>query len=109
MTQNVFLTYRAIQGIREAAGWWATHRNAGEAARWYEGIMSALRQLSDNPQGHPLADLDLESDDELREMLYGSGSRPTHRVFFAVRSNDIHVLAVRHVARGNPNPEELME
>jgi len=47
------------------------------------------------------------SDEELRELHFGVGSRATHRVIYVVDDDAVRVLAVRHAAQEDAEPEEL--
>lgn len=49
------LSHRAEGDVQQAHDWWAEHRSAEQAARWYEGLMRAIHQLPAKPLECPLA------------------------------------------------------
>lgn len=101
------MTERAARDIEDSADWWARERSAEQAHRWYQGIRAAIDGLARSPQARPVAaERDLYSY-EIRELHYGLGSRPTHRMIFTVVSKTVLVLAVRHAARRPLRPEDL--
>jgi plasmid stabilization system protein ParE len=107
MTWPVVITPEAQQNLREAAGWWARHRSAAQAQRWYDGFVEALDSLAEQPLRCPLARENESFPYELRELPYGVGSRPTHRALFAVRPDAVVVLSIRHVAQKDVAPDDL--
>jgi plasmid stabilization system protein ParE len=107
MSYGVEITTRAELEIDSACLWWAEHRSAEQAERWYVGIHDAIANLNENPTRRSLA---LENDAfpyELRELHFGVGRRTTHRVLFTVRDNMVLVLSVRHVAQQLLSPDDL--
>jgi len=44
---------------------------------------------------------------ELRQMLYGSGRRTTHRILFIIREQTIVVYQIRHVAMRDITADDL--
>jgi plasmid stabilization system protein ParE len=107
MRLPVIIQREAEQRIVESAQWWGEHHSAEQAIRWYAGILDAIDTLTDNPQRCPLARENAASPCELRELHYGLGSRPTHRVLFTIRPDAVVVLSVRHGAQQDVTPEDL--
>jgi plasmid stabilization system protein ParE len=99
MTYRVLIQARAEQEIREYAFWLHREsRSAAVALRWARGIRSQIGTLKTHPLRCPV---DPDSDaygEEVRVLLHGKG-RGIHRVLFAVRGREVHVLTVRHAAR----------
>jgi plasmid stabilization system protein ParE len=89
---------RAVEQIDDSYRWWATHRSAEQAARWHRGIEKAILGLGRNPERHALATENDLLPIEVRQMLYGLGRRPSHRVLFTIRPDCVYVLAIVHVA-----------
>ena len=50
MTYDVVFTRKAQRQIQAAARWWAEHRSAEQAQRWYQGLIETLSSLEENPQ-----------------------------------------------------------
>lgn len=103
----MLLTERAAREIGEAAAWWAREHSVGEAERWYQGIREAIERLAMLPRRCPRIDEQDASTYEIRELQYGHGSAPTHRVVFAIIGERVVVLTVRHLARRPLGPEDL--
>ena len=103
----VLISRRAVGDVQRAHDWWAEHRSAEQAARWYDGLMRAIHRLSAKSLEYPLANESEGVAIEIREMLFGLGRRPTHRVLFIIRPESILILCVRHVAQDVVPPDEL--
>ena len=106
MSLPVVVESEARANIVDAASWWAKHRDQDQAIRWYNGILAAIDTLSQHPRRCVLARENAKSDLELRELHFGLGSRPTHRIIFVIDSDAVRVLAVRHAAQDDWQPEE---
>ncbi len=105
MSLPVVILPRAKADLQQALRWWSENRSAVQALRWYNGIHEAIAGLQDNPQRCALARENDRSDDELRELSFGLGSRPTHRIIFVIDPGAVHVLAIRHTARDDWQPK----
>ena len=97
MKRDVLLTETAHQQMNAAADWYA-ERNSPVAATWFNGLVAGLNSLAENPEQHSLARESEFLPFELRQFLYGSGKRTTHRVLFVIREKCIVVYQIRHVA-----------
>jgi plasmid stabilization system protein ParE len=106
MSLPVIIEAEAIANLAQAAKWWAKNRDADQALHWHEGILSAIETLANNPVRCILARENDKSDDELRELHFGLGSRPTHRVIFVIDPDAVRVLSVRHAAQDDWEPSE---
>ena len=104
MTLPIIIEDEAGANIIEAAAWWAKHRDQEQAIRWYDGILSAIETLEDNPARCVLARENPKSDVELRELHFGLGSRPKHRIIFVIDPDAVRVLSVRHAAQDDWEP-----
>ncbi len=98
---------RVYDQLDEAYLWWAKNRSAEQAGRWFRGIEEAINGLVDNPWRHPVAIENDRFSHELRQLLFGLGRRPTHRILFTIRPDSVYVLAVRHVAQDAIEPDDL--
>jgi plasmid stabilization system protein ParE len=105
MSLPVIIQPRAKADLRDAVTWWAANRSAEQALRWYEGILGAIESLGDDPKRYPLARESDRFSYEMRQLNYGIGARPTHRVLFTIRPGAVVVLAVRHAAQQDFTPE----
>jgi plasmid stabilization system protein ParE len=104
MKYDVVLTVEAQENARAAYSWYA-ERSHKVADRWCEGLLDALASLETNPEHCPLANENSRFPIELRQLLYGSGRRTTHRIIFAVRPTTVVIYAIRHISQGDWRPE----
>jgi len=96
---QVVITRPAEADIRTAYEWWRDHRSADEARRWYENIFPAIDALRDWPEACPPApETDLHPNG-LRQLHFGIGRRPTHRIVFTIEGLEVIILRVRHTAQ----------
>ncbi len=107
MSLPIIIEPEAKASLHHAVDWWSENRSREQAFRWYEGIYDVIQTLSNDPQRHPLARENHKSDDELRELHFGLGTRPTHRIIFVIDPDAVRVLAIRHVAQDDATPEDL--
>ena len=107
MKYEVLVTTRAMRELKDNARWWGEHRSGGEAKRWYDGFLKALLSLEKNPARYPLAREHAKFPYEVRQFTYGLGRRSSHRAIFTIRDEHVLILAIRHAAREDIQPEEL--
>lgn len=98
MTYAVAMTEQAAREMEESAAWWAQERSVEQSERWYAGIRHAITKVAEQPDRYPRAAEDGAFPHPLRELHYGLGSRPTHRVVFTILKEAVVVLTVRHTA-----------
>jgi plasmid stabilization system protein ParE len=104
---RLIITGPARRDIQGAYDWWAENRSLEQANRWYLGIRVAIRSLRKNPQRCPLAS---ESDlltQGIRQLNFGLGHRPTHRIVFTIDSGTVVVLRIRHTSQDVLSLDEL--
>jgi len=106
MSYIVVTSERARTDIDDATSWWARRHSVEQAERWFQGIRAAIHGLSQSPERYPVVEAKSIAY-ELRQLLFGLGSRPSHRVIFTVIGKTVLVLAVRHAARGPLMPDDL--
>jgi plasmid stabilization system protein ParE len=99
MTYEVIITSRAEQEVQANHDWWAAHRSAEQAARWYDEFLNAALSLEQNPERCALATENGRFAYELRQLNFGVGNKATHRLLYAIRRNEVVVLRVRHLAQ----------
>ncbi len=93
------ITDPAEQDLQDAYTWWRDHRSEEQAGRWYRGIRKALLGLKSSADRHHQApECDLHPAG-LRQMLFGIGRRPTHRVVFTIENDAVLVIRVQHVSQ----------
>jgi plasmid stabilization system protein ParE len=108
MTYRVIIQPRAEREIQTAARRAFTEsKSRTKALRWVRTIRTKIETLKKNPRRCPV-DADSEVYGEQVRVLL-AGKRPgVYRVLFAIRSDEVHVLTVRHSARQSLR-EELEE
>jgi len=107
MSYRVVISDRAHEDLETACAWWAEHRSAEQAQRWYDGIAAAIYSLGKKPERCVLAQENDALPYEIRQLHYGVSSRPTHRVIFAIRPDMVLVLRVRHLAQDQLSPDDI--
>lgn len=101
MSHEVLLTLRASEEAQSIHDWWAKHRSQEQADRWYEACWRSILSLEQDPERCALARENGRLSYELRQLNFGLGSRPTHRIVFTMRHDRVVVLRVRHLAQGD--------
>ena len=104
---RVQITGPAMSDIEQAFDWWSTNRSAEEAVVWYEEITKAIATLERMPQRCPLVPETALSITGVRQLLFGVGPHPTHRIIFGIQQDLVSVLRVRHHAQDDLGPGEL--
>lgn len=107
MRYTVVTTERAAREIEEAAAWWARERSVEQAEQWYLGIRAAIANLATSPERWAIAAERQRFPYEIRELHFGLGSRPTHRVLFTIVKETVLVLTVRHAAQDRIRPKDI--
>ena len=104
---RVIITGPAKRDIQAAHDWWAENRSAEQAARWYLGIQAAIKSLRKMPERYSMAsESDLLSRG-IRQLLFGLGRRPTHRVVFGMEDDTVIVFRVRHTSQDSLTSNDL--
>ncbi len=85
---------------------WNAQRAPETAARWYHGFLDSLHSLATDPERCPLAAESRKLSIEVRQLLYGR--RRSYRALFLVRAETVVVLHIRHTARREASPEEIL-
>lgn len=96
---RVVITAPARRDLAEQHDWWAEHRSAEQAHRWYVGFHRALDALASNAEKLSLAPENGLWPFELRELTFGLGRKPSHRALFAIQGEHVVVLRTRSLAQ----------
>jgi plasmid stabilization system protein ParE len=97
MEYRVEVTETAAVEIDDAYAW-IRDRSPHAAQKWYEGLMTALSSLRQNPRRCARV---LASDfqgSEIRQLIYG-GRCGRYRVLFTIHGETVEVVRVLHGAR----------
>ncbi len=106
MKREVLLTKTAEVQMNAAADWYA-EQNPTVASTWFNGLLASVNSLDDNPLHYALARESEFLPVELRQMLYGSGKKTTHRILFVIREQTIVIYQIRHVAMRDVTADDL--
>ena len=93
---TINITEPAKADIEQAYAWWAEHRSADQAKRWYKEIQLAIATLKRMPLRCPAVPETKLSVAGVKELLFGVGKHPTHRIIFTIDSDIVVILRVRH-------------
>jgi plasmid stabilization system protein ParE len=85
---------RNITAIHE----WHKQELPNKANEWFNGILRAISTLERFPARCALAPEGKDLGRPVRQLLYGK-RRQTYRILFAIREDEVHILAVRHSSR----------
>lgn len=97
MTHPVFLSLAARQQLEAAAEWYRERSGSTQVAEnWHSGFVAAINSLGQNPLRCGIIAESRRFPFELRELLYGSGRRRTHRAVFRMIGDTVEVIAIRH-------------
>ena len=107
MKYLVIMEEPAIKEIERNARWWAEHHSLQQALVWYDAAVDSIYSLETAPERHPLSPENQQFDYEIRDMLFGLGSRPSYRAVFTIQGNAVHVLTVRRAAQDAVAPDDL--
>ncbi len=92
---QVEITEPAKQDIRENHAWWSRHRSAEQAERWYRGVIAVMYDLADTAEVHAYATESVLREVGVRQVSFGLGRKPSHRVLYAIRGDAVVVYRVR--------------
>ncbi len=98
---KIQITEPAQRDIQDAFNWWSENRSVQQAAQWYDQIYKAFRTLEFMPERCPLVPESGLSRSGIRQLFFGIGKQPTHRLIF-FNDNDadtVTILRVRHHAQ----------
>jgi plasmid stabilization system protein ParE len=107
VTYQLTILPRAKRQLLEQALWWCENRSADQAFRWLDGFEQALASLANDPKRCSRARETNAFSFEVRELHYGLRNKATHRAVFEIRSDEIIVYSIRHLAQGDLEPDDL--
>lgn len=83
---------------------------AAIAERWFNGIFTAIRSLSEMPSRCAIADESAELEAEVRLLLHGKRKR-RYKIYFALHqeTETVRIFHVRHWARKPVEADELAD
>ncbi len=96
---KIQITESAELDMQATYEWWRENRSNEQAESWLNAIYPAIETLKEMPRrctpligdGFPRV--------EIRQLLFGIGKRPTHRIVFEIDQESIIILRVRHLSQ----------
>lgn len=104
---SVVITGPAKRDVEEAREWWAENRTAEQAARWYLAAFATMELLATFSGRFPLARERSLQQRDVRQVTFGLGRRPSHRILYAVRGEHVVVYRVRSGWQADLSDDEL--
>jgi plasmid stabilization system protein ParE len=104
---RVLVSKKAADDVIRNTNWWAAHHSQEQADRWEAAILAKIYSLDSSPDSNALAYENLNHSYELREALFGLGSRPGYRILFTIVEDAVTVLTVKAVEEDWINPDKL--
>lgn len=104
---TVLVTEPAHRDMQEQRDWWAEHRSAEQAVRWYADFFRALLTLEKSPELHPRAAEDGLWPFAVHQLNFDLGRQPTHRALYVIRKTEVIVLRIRHLAQASLTFEDI--
>jgi plasmid stabilization system protein ParE len=99
MTYKIIVMPLAEQEAQANHDWWAANRSTEQAARWYDAFATSVLSLEQSPDRCALAPENDRFPYETRQFNFGVGNKLTHRLVFTIRSREVVILRVRHLAQ----------
>lgn len=103
MTKFRVLTQPSAEANLKEAFSWIAQRAPLNAARWFHGIRAAISSLDSMPERCSVAPESPALGYEIRQLIFGN-----YRILFTIRGNAVHVLHVRHGARRELGPGDIV-
>jgi plasmid stabilization system protein ParE len=106
MKYRIELAATAKADIYGQGQWLCNEISPVAANKWLSGLYKTIDTLQTRPSRCPVAAENDKFPEEIRELLHGKSGkgRHRHRVIFTIRDDTVHILYVRHTARGELEP-----
>ncbi len=106
---RIQITEPARADIEDAFQWWSDKHSPDQAALWYERIFDGISTLNRMPERCPLVPESALSISGVRQLHFGVGNHPTHRIIFVIESDVVTILRVRHHAQDDLGPGDIAQ
>ncbi|QDT67580.1 Plasmid stabilization system protein [Planctomycetes bacterium MalM25] len=104
---EVVITDLAERDIEAAFVWWRDNRSADQAERWLDSIYPAFASLSEMPERCSRIEESHLYQGDLRQLAFGLGKRPSHRIIIGIREGVVEVLRIRHGSQRRLTVDDL--
>ncbi|MCW3052071.1 MAG: plasmid stabilization system protein [Chthonomonadales bacterium] len=102
---KIILQPEAMEDIETAYNYIGRQKSIEAAHTWARGLMDAINSLGIMPHRCPLARENPVFPYEIRQLLYGKGSR-TYRIIFTIQEDTVSILHIRSSAQDDLKPEQ---
>jgi plasmid stabilization system protein ParE len=99
VNRTVKLSTKAREQAHSNATWWAEHHSVVQAIRWASELEKVIHTLQTSADRFPVASEADEIGLPIRQLNFGIGSRPTHRVVFSIDERFVFVHGVYHASQ----------
>lgn len=99
MIRDVEVLPRAEQQVYSNSRWWAETHSVTQSVRWLSEFEGALAILSHSADRYPFAVEAHRIGLPVRQLNFGVGSRPTHRIVFSFNDSTVFVHGVYHASQ----------
>jgi len=109
---RVIIHDQAIADIERNANWWAARHSKEQAFKWYQAAFDALYGLATFPESHSLAAENEAFSYEIRNLLFGMGSRKSFRAVFTIKDDKddtVHILTIQRSSQDTLDQSELTD
>lgn len=107
MSRRVIITGPAELDVHSNYEWWAKNKSEHQAKRWLEGIYQKMLGLADDADMYALAmEVQLKKIG-VKQVSFGLGISPTHRILFRIQQNNVIILRVRAFKQDAIDTSEL--
>lgn len=107
MSFTLRITGPAQRDLRENHHWWSEHRSAEQADRWLIEIDKAIYSLREQPSRHAWATEPELRNVGLRQLPFGLGTRPSHRILYGIEKKKVIIYRVRAFKQDQIRVEDL--
>ena len=107
MSLSVKLDPPAERQVEERAHYLATRHGPAAAVSWFDAVAATIDRLAESAAGRPLCLDEAAEGTGLREIYFGSGRKPTHRMVFEVAGNTVTIILVWATALGDFTADDL--
>lgn len=95
MNRRVTITGPAELDVHSNYEWWAGNRSENQAKLWLVGIYQKMLGLAEDADIYAGATEIQLRRLGIRQVSFGLGSNPTHRILFRIQKDEVVILRVR--------------
>jgi len=95
MSFQLRITGPAERDMRENHRWWSENRSSEQADRWLIGIDKIIYSLCETAEHHTLATETVLRKAGIRQVSFGLGHKPSHRIIYAINGQNVIIFRVR--------------